>query len=356
VGRRKHAAAPVQRREIEPPTSLVHHKALLAVDAPGIKHVHARSPAVNVERNTELDQQGVADLAHLLDDFAAQDEARIAQLFADFDCRHVYLDVGTNVGVQLRKLFEPHKYPKAATTLGVYRRFFGATAEERCGVCAIGVEPNPHHRRKLGYLQQSYRAAGAGVLIFHVAASASDGVVNLALGHADKKDPWEDLGASASEAWKGLSRDGNPKALTVPVRAIDLSRLIHLLHQHLRVHRNQHDANIVMKLDVEGLEFAVLPDLVRSQALCLVDAMRIEWHKRFWDQKVAAAVARARNLTNPREVGGRAMVAMTEAIRAQIRSLFPSRDCRAELLEADDETYMHDRKPWPEAAICNRTG
>ena len=29
------------------------------------------------------------------------------------DCWHVYLDVGTNIGVQIRKLFEPERYPGA---------------------------------------------------------------------------------------------------------------------------------------------------------------------------------------------------------------------------------------------------
>ncbi len=29
-------------------------------------------------------------------------------------CYHVYLDVGSNVGVQVRKLYEPELYPQAA--------------------------------------------------------------------------------------------------------------------------------------------------------------------------------------------------------------------------------------------------
>ena len=28
-------------------------------------------------------------------------------------CHHVYLDVGSNIGVQIRKLFEPERYPDA---------------------------------------------------------------------------------------------------------------------------------------------------------------------------------------------------------------------------------------------------
>ena len=75
-----------------------------------------------------------------------EDEARIASLVASHRCEHIYLDVGTNIGVQIRKLFEPHKYLGAP----VYTLFdvsFGAAASgKRCRVCAIGVEPNPRHR------------------------------------------------------------------------------------------------------------------------------------------------------------------------------------------------------------------
>ncbi|KAL1496764.1 hypothetical protein AB1Y20_014354 [Prymnesium parvum] len=34
-------------------------------------------------------------------------EYRIEQLINSYRCRSFYLDVGTNVGVQIRKLFEP---------------------------------------------------------------------------------------------------------------------------------------------------------------------------------------------------------------------------------------------------------
>jgi hypothetical protein len=217
-------------------------------------------------------------------------------LLATHACQHVYIDVGSNIGVQLRKLFEPAKYPKAASTHRVY-------------------EPNPHHRPKLTNLQRRYRAAGVGALVLYAAASDVDSVAQLALGHADRKDRWEDLGASASEAWAGLRRVGNAKSLTVPVRALDLGRVIHTIHRLLRARelardlelgreqltpfvqvraglpalatapRARRTGRMVMKLDVEGLEFAILPSLVRSQALCVLDAVRIEWHSRFWDRR-----------------------------------------------------------------------
>ena len=256
-------------------------------------------------------------LSHALHAAATRDEERIAELLATHACQHVYIDVGSNIGVQLRKLFEPAKYPKAASTHRVYERYFGPVGDARCAVCAIGIEPNPHHRPKLTNLQRRYRAAGVGALVLYAAASDVDSVAQLALGHADRKDRWEDLGASASEAWAGLRRVGNAKSLTVPVRALDLGRVIHMIHRLLRdrelardfelgreneqlppfvqvraglpalatAPRARRTGRMVMKLDVEGLEFAILPSLVRSQALCVLDAVRIEWHTRFWDRR-----------------------------------------------------------------------
>ena len=39
-------------------------------------------------------------------------------------CYHVYLDVGSNVGVQVRKLFEQDEYPEALA-IPVFNDFFG---------------------------------------------------------------------------------------------------------------------------------------------------------------------------------------------------------------------------------------
>lgn len=99
-------------------------------------------------------------LSRALHAAATRDEERIAELLATHACQHVYIDVGSNIGVQLRKLFEPTKYPKAASTHGVYERYFGPVGDARCAVCAIGIEPNPHHRPKLTNLQRRYRVAG----------------------------------------------------------------------------------------------------------------------------------------------------------------------------------------------------
>ena len=64
---------------------------------------------------------------------AAHEEAQIDLLFRQFRCTSVYLDVGTSVGTQIRKLYEPELFP-GASVLRHFSRLFGRA---RCGVCAI---------------------------------------------------------------------------------------------------------------------------------------------------------------------------------------------------------------------------
>ena len=305
-------------------------------------------------------------LASTLAKLVANDEALLDELWARYPCEHIYLDVGTNIGVQIRKLFEPQKYPKANATHVIYERFFGPIGAQslgtRCRVCAIGFEPNPHHRARLVELQARYRAAGVGVLVFAAAASDSDGTTQLALGNANKKDPWEDLGASAAESWTAIRRtptksDPRREGLldTVPVRKVDLSRLVHSIHRRLAARSPK--GRILMKLDVEGLEFALLPAMIRSQALCTINAMAIEWHTRLWGRDRAERAARTLKLSSPAEVGGRALWTLTQTIRDKVRELVGhgQHDCQTELLEMDDETYMHDSRAgrvWPTEVLC----
>ena len=64
-------------------------------------------------------------------------------------CRFVYLDVGTNIGVQIRKLFEPELYPNASIH-EVFNKYFGNIDERtNAGVCAVGFEPNKNHTTHL---------------------------------------------------------------------------------------------------------------------------------------------------------------------------------------------------------------
>lgn len=75
----------------------------------------------------------------------------------------MYLDVGTNLGVQIRKLYEPQLYPNAKV-LALFDKYFPIGI--RNSVCTFGFEPNPLHRSKLAQLSKRYNAQGWNVRIF----------------------------------------------------------------------------------------------------------------------------------------------------------------------------------------------
>ena len=53
-----------------------------------------------------------------------QDEPKREPNFLD-GCAHVYLDVGTNVGVQIRKLYEPFRFKTWSGGLApIFRRYY----------------------------------------------------------------------------------------------------------------------------------------------------------------------------------------------------------------------------------------
>jgi hypothetical protein len=83
-------------------------------------------------------------------------------------CRYIYFDVGSNIGVQVRKLFQPELYP-GAKILPHFEQYFGSPEFRRrndSGVCAIGFEANPSHAKRLKGLEKCYQEMGWRVHFF----------------------------------------------------------------------------------------------------------------------------------------------------------------------------------------------
>jgi len=307
----------------------------------------------------------------------------IRSLIRRFGCQHAYLDVGSNIGVQIRKLYEPALYtgydpkmrglakrfgvdsePTAAeraagivkgvewwnTTsrvLPIFEEYFGPAP--RCRVCAIGVEPNPRHEARHKQVQEALQAAGVGALwLSRTAAHTVDGELSINLGWAGGKEV-NDVGLS-------IYAKGRPKD-QVTVRSIDLAKLISFVRSELhRGHKSslprgdaKHGhpshlgralsaptpasphARIVMKVDVEGAEYNIMPHLMASPAKCAVDLMFLEWH--------------------PSPVPSKKEIAVRRTTEQALKS------CPKTLIsDIDDETFLYDGKPLPQqgAILCPR--
>ena len=308
----------------------------------------------------------------------------IRTLIRTHKCNAAYLDVGSNVGVQIRKLYEPHLYagkdPKmpalarkfelyeepddadreaglvkgvafwnvTAGVLPIFEQYFGPAP--RCRVCAIGVEPNPRHAPRHAELQAAYRAAGVGALwLSETAADVSNGTLQLDLSKGGGSDV-NDVGLSTEQQGRMLRKDQ-----FVQVRTIDLAALIRFVDAELRVLQSpplqpkslfqqllslvapgrpkdvgkaHHRGPIVMKIDTEGAEYRILPHLLSQSVACLVDLMFLEWHP-----VLEPKTGRPKPTTHQKHV--------------RLNAQQTLQVCNTTISDIDDETFLYDGRPLP---------
>ena len=247
--------------------------------------------------------------------------AQLERFFAQRSCARLYLDIGANIGVQLRKLYEPHKYAQSPM-LRVFDETFGTA--RRCEVCAVGFEPNPTHALRLEELQHRLLAAGASLLVIKAAVGAEDGMLRLGVGGSSRL--LNDYGASVHA--RNASR-------WVRVPKLDLAEVLGLVRRMLRrEHRSGRSSTqrTLMKLDIEGLEAEVLPRLLGSSnfSICTVDRAMVEWHER----------NSGLNLTYRQRLD-------IQRVHRASMALNRSWGCRIRMDAMDDETYILDGQPWP---------
>jgi FkbM family methyltransferase len=231
---------------------------------------------------------------------------QLETLLDQFDkCEHIYLDIGTNIGVQIRKLFEPQKFPKALI-LPYFESFYGPASQRSSRVCAIGMEPNPKWTTKLSKLQSDYQQKGYNVIIFTETA-ANIHNKNLTF----YTTPFEKV---ENNEWGSSLIAWDKRMIATTAGSISLSSLIQLIQ-----YRKGKTENSVtfMKLDVEGAEFEILSDLIFSGSICFVKQITVEWHPTFRPE-----------ISPPKD--------LTTTINWLIKR---KNNCPSELIELDDESY-----------------
>ena len=184
-------------------------------------------------------------------------------------CRYVFLDVGSNIGNHVRFLYEAEKFPGSS-----YAKIFNETFPVNRGrpdVCAFGWEANSAHVPWLNRLQQAYKQQGWLAHWFApVAVADKDGTIEF----------WHVNDTSHNE-W-GYSMRHLGAGFKEVVRAMDLARWINA-HVHRRrvpdaIREDDPPPAVVMKMDIEGSEFSVLPSLMATGAMCSISYLTVEYH------------------------------------------------------------------------------
>jgi hypothetical protein len=217
-------------------------------------------------------------------------------------CSKVYVDLGTNIGVQLRKLYEPEKYPGSPIHPRFAKWFGGPSFSD---VCAVGFEPNPVHMQRLDFLEHCY-AKRKGWRATVLRATAYDSDVSELEFDLDAGSP-EHLWWGARLLPTPLPPEGGGERKTTTVPSVNMTRFF------LDVVFAEPRLAVGVKFDIEGAEYAVLKSLEQGGVLPFIKGATVEWHD------------------HPDEGG----------FRSRFSERWPSFE------DLDDERYANDGVAWP---------
>jgi hypothetical protein len=201
--------------------------------------------------------------------------SRITRLFdgvltprAANGCRDVYLDLGTNTGVQFHKLYNPDAFPDSI--VAPYFDAYYGDRTKRLAICSFGWEPNPAHASILKHLVTHYTAKGARVQVTYAAAGRFDGTgIFISDGDLANRE-WASRVEPLPPGYDG------PR----PSEAVDVVDAASWILHHVVGRSGGEGGKVVMKLDIEGADEGLLGGLVRNGGLCSIDLVYTEAHVR----------------------------------------------------------------------------
>lgn len=228
------------------------------------------------------------------------------------NCKGLYIDVGSNIGNQIRKLYEPEKYP-GAPAIQLYSQAFRNISPK--DICSIGFEANPVHDVWLAKLENNMRCQDWKVKIFSsTAVMHEEGPVKI-FRDKDSPDIFHEYAASV------VNYQGHTDASVV--KGIDLASFMRSVLAEMDIVPGAQKIPIVMKLDAEGVEFQVMPRLINTGVFCSLSHVYMEWH--------------------PQMMPNFTTLSPTEAIQT-VYNFLQLDSCNVTVFHQDDETYV-DAKP-----------
>lgn len=242
------------------------------------------------------------------------------------DCKHIFLDLGSNIGMHARFLFEPHQYSKSLYSKWIFNdSSIIPSREDRMKVCMIGWEPNVVHRDRLRRLSAYLKKKGFRAdWIFAGVSSTSR---NISFVHAGTKMDMKNSEWGFSRVRHNIGK--KDRSTSEMIKAMDISLF---MHQHLDIKYNgkpKYDPTIIMKMDVEVEEYRIIPKMVATGVFCRIRVLTIEWH----GAKFGA--------TSPSIQIGRS----EDAIKRFLWKLGRDELCsNTTILNIDDERYVTDTK------------
>lgn len=256
-------------------------------------------------------------------------------------CLHVFIDLGSNRGLQIRKLYEPHTFPLAPIQ-PLYERFFGKPDDRNLQeICSVSIEPNSKHASHLKKMSEAYATCGINVLVYQAGVGHKNMKTNFApfnslLGH--------EVGHDGSA--RLIHEDESVKDFTethfhddVEMEEVEVMRFAKFVTDVVATRKLPVSAmvlkpRVVIKADIEGAELKIIPDMMITGAFAGVDNLHMEWH----------GEASYRQGREPSMISKLAPAITALADLTQSEGI----DNQFEVEEMDDETYtgMLIYMPW----------
>jgi len=166
-------------------------------------------------------------------------------------CQDFFFDFGANAGLVFRTIYEPDSVPNAELAEEFKRLFGGVKRRRRC-VSTYAFEADWRYTETLINLEKECRAQSWNALVF------TETKVGVRSGPATFDEPVR----------TDLLTHHN-------LREIDVSEIIGNLTS-----RRHQESVVVVKMDIEGREYLVLPRMFELGYLCRekIDALMIAWH------------------------------------------------------------------------------
>ena len=160
-------------------------------------------------------------------------------------CKHLFLDVGSNIGVHTRFLYEPDLYRPRHPYDDVMDSIFGRERLEndRRDLCSIGFEPNPLHRQRHQDLANAYAKMGWRYRAFFAGVSGWATPGDKLTFYRQDNGNQNDWGFSLKNSYG----DKNAEKYDVPI--VSLATFV---NEHVGGARPE---KVLMKMDVENSEY-----------------------------------------------------------------------------------------------------
>lgn len=252
-------------------------------------------------------------------------------------CYHVFLDVGSNIGNHVRFLYEPHLYPAAKIARKFFEEAFGPESDRvNSDICIFSFEPNPDHYSRHEHLSLAYRNFNWRYTPVHAGVAHNSG--NITFYHTG-----DDLGFTTKKS--NCRKECRPEEVPI-IRLADWIKREVADRKIPQIGNTSIPPRVVMKMDVEFMEYEILPDLMLSGVLCNnIHAVMGEFHH---DVNIIAYLW---PMTYQGQ-GEESVWTLDRGTAKQIstewlRMMKHNPNCNTKFSMKDDESYRNDGQPLP---------